>query len=352
MERSLLIPGFEDRTASPDAERLKAILLRRYLPDRPPHMELFQDEEVQAAVLGRPIASVRDAIEVQYRLGYDTYQLRVSPPFKRALAVAADTAALSRDHRDWRQDSVGGPIQSLEDAWAYPWPIVTSAVEEQVEAAAAALPSGMALMLRSSGVLDNMVWLLGYAQLCEALCTDPDLVSFVADRIGQTLFDTFDRVIDHERVLGCFYGDDMGFKTSTMIAPDQLRAYVLPWHKRIATLCHDRNKLVLLHACGHIDAIMGDLLDDIGIDGLHSFEDAIEPVTSVKQRYGSRVACIGGVDMDVLASRAPEDVAQYTRHVLDVCAPGGGYALGSGNSIANFVPIENYFAMLRTGLTY
>jgi len=45
-------------------------------------------------------------------------------------------------------------------------------------------------------------------------------------------------------------------------------------------------------------------------------------------------------------------VAQYTRDVLDVCAPGGGYALGSGNSIANFVPIENYFAMLRTGLTY
>jgi uroporphyrinogen decarboxylase len=29
--------------------------------------------------------------------------------------------------------------------------------------------------------------------------------------------------------------------------------------------------------------------------------------------------------------------------------PGGRYALGSGNSVANYVPIENYFAMLEEG---
>ena len=31
---------------------------------------------------------------------------------------------------------------------------------------------------------------------------------------------------------------------------------------------------------------------------------------------------------------------------------GGGYALGSGNSIANYVPVENYLAMLDEGLNY
>ena len=31
------------------------------------------------------------------------------------------------------------------------------------------------------------------------------------------------------------------------------------------------------------------------------------------------------------------------------CAPGGGYALGSGNTIANYVPVDNYLAMMAAG---
>jgi len=29
--------------------------------------------------------------------------------------------------------------------------------------------------------------------------------------------------------------------------------------------------------------------------------------------------------------------------------PGGGYALGSGNSITNYIPVENYLIMLDEG---
>ena len=39
----------------------------------------------------------------------------------------------------------------------------------------------------------------------------------------------------------------------------------------------------------------------------------------------------------------------YTRRCLEECAPGGGYALGSGNTIANYVPARNYLAMLAEG---
>lgn len=349
MERSLLIPGLEHRNAAPDAERLKAILLRRHVPERSPIMELFQDDEVQSEILGRTVTCAADRIEVQYRLGYDTMQLRISPPFKRAISVVDDTAALTRNHRDWRRAGEG-MIQTLQDVEDYPWPFPTSGLDAQVDEAATALPGGMALMLRSSGVMENLVWLMSYDRLCEASCVEPELVEAVAAQVGQCLYDTFARVIDHDRVLGCFYGDDMGFKTSTMIAPDDLRRYVLPWHRRIATLCHDRGKLMILHTCGQRDAIMDDLIDEVKMDALHSFEDAIEPVASVKQRYGHRVSLVGGVDVDVLASRTPEEVTAYTRQVLEACAPGGGYALGSGNSIANYVRVENYFAMLRVGL--
>ncbi len=45
--------------------------------------------------------------------------------------------------------------------------------------------------------------------------------------------------------------------------------------------------------------------------------------------------------------RSEEDVARRTLQILDACAPRGGYAAGSGNTIANYVPIGNYLAMLE-----
>jgi uroporphyrinogen decarboxylase len=53
--------------------------------------------------------------------------------------------------------------------------------------------------------------------------------------------------------------------------------------------------------------------------------------------------------MVVLARGTSEQVRARTREVLEACMPGGGFALGSGNSVANYVPIENYLAMLEEG---
>jgi len=61
------------------------------------------------------------------------------------------------------------------------------------------------------------------------------------------------------------------------------------------------------------------------------------------------VSVIGGIDIDLLARGTEEQVRQRTREVLMTCAPGGGYILGSGNSIANYIPLKNYLAMLDEG---
>ena len=37
------------------------------------------------------------------------------------------------------------------------------------------------------------------------------------------------------------------------------------------------------------------------------------------------------------------------RNTLEVCLPGGRYCLGTGNSVANYIPIANYLAMLDEG---
>ena len=97
---------------------------------------------------------------------------------------------------------------------------------------------------------------------------------------------------------------------------------------------------------------MEDLICDVGIDARHSFEDAIMDVVTFSRRYGDRIAVLGGIDVDFLCRATAEEVRQRVRRTLDACFPGGGYCLGTGNSVTNYIPVENYLAMLDEGRRY
>ncbi len=130
------------------------------------------------------------------------------------------------------------------------------------------------------------------------------------------------------------------------LRPVALEAYTLPWHQRYAALAHAHNLPYLLHSCGNLSKIMDVLIDEVGIDGKHSFEDAILPVWEMQARYGDRIAMLGGVDVDILARHTPEQVRQRVREIINRCHPQGRFCIGSGNSIPSYVPLANYIAMV------
>ena len=51
--------------------------------------------------------------------------------------------------------------------------------------------------------------------------------------------------------------------------------------------------------------------------------------------------------IDTVPAGTPADVEAEVREKVAVLAPGGGWLLGSSNSIPDFVPVENYRAMIR-----
>lgn len=116
----------------------------------------------------------------------------------------------------------------------------------------------------------------------------------------------------------------------------------------MANLAHNHNKLAILHSCGNLEAIMDDICDT-GVDGKHSFEDKIMPVEEAYRRWSDRIGIIGGVDMNLLAKGTEEEVRKRTTEILNVCGPNGRYVLGTGNSVASYIPIRNYLAMLDEG---
>ena len=160
------------------------------------------------------------------------------------------------------------------------------------------------------------------------------------------------RILEFDRVKLTWASDDMGYKTGVLIAPDDLRAFVLAGHRQLAALSHAAGRPYLLHSCGNLAEIMDDLTEVVQIDGKHSFEDTIEDVRAVKAAYGQKIALLGGLDVDFLCRAEPAAIRQRVRETLDVCQPGGGYCLGTGNTVANYIPVDHYLAMLDEGRLY
>jgi len=204
----------------------------------------------------------------------------------------------------------------------------------------------------AGGVFEHLSWIMSLEGLSFALYEQPDLVAAVARRLGELMTDYYRRLLALPNVIAIFPGDDMGFRSATLIAPDALRHHVLPWHRRFAKMAHARGLPYFLHSCGNVAAIMEDLITDVRIDGKHSFEDAIMPAESFQARYGDRIAVLGGVDLNILGGGTPQDVRRRTRELLRVCGARGRFAVGSGNSIPSYVPPANYLAMIDEALDH
>jgi len=358
----------------PDIENFKRVILREKEPERPPFVELHIDKEIVREVVEKELggkwveplpddrqtqeAYLRNHIECWYRLGYDClrhtgdFRLSAGLHFASQVREGEDTASLSRGERKWVEEGKG-VISTWEDFEKYPWPSLDDVDLWPLEFTSENLPEGMGIMAcPSAGVFEiGLNNLFGYQNLSYLLYDNPELIKAAFDRVGELIYGYYEKVIGLKGLAGFFQGEDMGFKTGTLISPKFLREYILPWHKKIAQLAHDHDLVYLLHSCGNVEAIMDDLIDDVKIDAKHSFEDQIMPVTQFKKKYGDRVAVLGGVDVDKLCRMEEAELRAYVRNIMDECAQGGGYALGTGNSVTNYLPLQNFLIMLDEGLS-
>ncbi len=334
-------------------------------PARVHFVELFLDGEVQDVLCERfrllqglssddPHFALKKEARLQYFLGYDYVRCGVDPielPMNRLLTQ--DTAALQRAGGRHYIDETRGPITSWEEFERYPWPNLQAISTTRLEWFETNLPDNMCIIGSSLGhYAEFLTWLMGYTTFCTALYEQRDLIQAIFDKIHE-MFEAFLRLLTEcPRVKAIWASDDMGFRGGLLMSPADMREFVLKGHKRLAELAHAAGLPYILHSCGNLSLIMDDLLNDVKIDAKHSFEDTIELVTEAKKTYGKRIALLGGIDVDFLC-RADEDaIRKRVRDTLDICMPGGGYCLGTGNSVANYIPVENYLTMLDEGRKY
>lgn len=355
---------------NPNIGRLLKVLLREGEPDRVPFYEHFVDNEVIEALTDKPVSKalaeeglssekyLNTLIEFYSRLGYDYVPMEVSPKLPRTNVLQTnDVAYLSRGKRTW-QDENKGTIETIEDFEKYPWPSPDEALDFSVfERLRRKLPEGMGVVGGvAGGFFEHVSWLMGIGKLCRAVYLDKRLVEKMFSKIAMLIISLDERIVKEGYVDALRMGDDLGYKTGTFLPPRILREYVFPNYRRLADLAHSKGLPFIIHSCGNLytpdetgRTVMDDLVNSVRIDAKHSFEDNIMPVYEVKEKYGNKVAVLGGVDMNKLVQLPEKSLREYVRLIIKKCAPGGAYALGSGNTIANYVPLENYLAMLDEG---
>ncbi len=340
-------------------------ILRKGTPKRPYHMELFHDGEIGKAIVDRfglregldkndPHLERRVGIRLNRFCGFDYQCVGIlGSALNLNWKSTEDTADLKRAGGRGYIDEHVGPITNWEQFEKYPWPqFDTPLAHEALDWYNKNTPQDMCLIAFTGHFAEEVTWLMGYETLCYALFEQRDLVQAIADKLMDHYRRAMKMFAQYDRIKMTWATDDMGYKTGLMISPDDTRQFVLKNHKELARMSHEMGRPYLLHSCGKLHDIIDDLIDDVKIDAKHSWEDTIEDVRDAKKTYGRRTGLLGAIDVDFLCRSDEAAIRKRVRDTLDVCLPGGGFTLGTGNSVANYVPLENYLAMIDEGRLY
>jgi uroporphyrinogen decarboxylase len=95
-----------------------------------------------------------------------------------------------------------------------------------------------------------------------------------------------------------------------------------------------------------------DKIIDCGVNVIHPIEPKAMNIAEVKQRYGNQLCLIGNIDVDLLSRGTIDEIRKNVIKNIDEVGKDGGYCVGSGNSIPEYVKLENYIAMIETVKEY
>ena len=331
-------------TRQPDFERNLLKVLKGERPQRATLFELYLSKAYvkrmsQIPCPGQtPTDDLRMTVSAMAHVGYD-----YATCYASQLSFSANI-----NQKETKSLNGGAFISDWESFEKYEWPDMSKQDYSRLEKIKPYLPDGMKLMVMGpGGVLENVIDIVGYDNLCFLLYEEPELVKEIFAKVGSRLVQYYENAATAETVGVISSNDDWGFNTQTFLSPTAMKEYVFPWHKKIVDTVHKHGKPILLHSCGYYQEVIDSVINELHYDARHSYEDNITPVEQAYEDLQGKIAVLGGIDLNFLATRSPEEVSRRCRKMLERTWDRGGYALGSGNSIPDFVPEENFLAMIR-----
>ncbi len=341
-------------TREPNFERL-VTALRCGQPDYVPLVELGIAKSIKEVYMGRPVNTLKDEIDFAVAAGYDYVKLQpiidMNPGKIKGEGAPRTTKTSAGVDRVWAAEH-DGIITNREEFDRYVWPKKEDISYERFEEIRPLLPDGMKV-IGQYGDIFTMVWeMMGFENFSMALYDDPELVGVMHEKIGNLELSMFETMATFDIVGVLWYTDDVAYASGLLMSPDALCKYFFPWLRKIGDVAREHNLPFMYHS----DGVLWDVFDDIiaaGVNAVHPIEPKAMDIVEVKKRYGGTLCVIGNIDLGYTLTRGtPEETEKEVKEKLRTVAPGGGYCLGSSNSIPEYVKPENFRAMVETAKKY
>ncbi len=141
--------------------------------------------------------------------------------------------------------------------------------------------------------------------------------------------------------------DDVAFRTGLFLPPKVTQEIWAPRMKRIMEPALNAGKPVMFHSDGKIDDLVPMLLE-MGVDCINPMDPYGVDYREFKRKYGHFACLAGNIDIEFpLSHGSPEEVEKDVKEHMEVLKPGGGYVCCSSHSIVNYIPHENFIAMIN-----
>lgn len=344
--------------SDPDFARVLTAL-HRGQPDRVPVAEVWVDPEVKDAFLGRRLTTLKDDVEFWVQAGFDFIaidtDLYAAPAIQdrlvRPLENTAHMYTGARHDRGW-VGSAAAVIRHRDDLERFAWPRAEDIDLSVYDHLPALLPRSMKVIVTIGHVFTGAWQLMGFEAFCMTLLDDRALVLEVIRRLGSETLRLLDRVLEHDVVGAICLQDDIAYTNGLMVSLPMLRQIFFPWLATAVQHCHAAGRPVILHSDGDVLQAIPELVG-CGIDALHPIEPKCMDIAAVKRTYGHQLALLGNLDLGYTLTRGTAaEVRQAVLELMRDVAPGGGFLLGSANSITNYVPLDNFRAMLSAAAEF
>ncbi len=157
------------------------------------------------------------------------------------------------------------------------------------------------------------------------------------------------KVFIKEGVDAIMPGGDFSHSTGPMISPKSMREIFLPGMKKLSDFVHKMGVRVMSHNCGNNWKIM-DILIEAGYEAYQSIQSktASMDLKRLKEKYGNKITLWGGINIENLVDGTLKENKEDVIYALKYAAPGGGFILGSSNSVAYGSQYDNYMIALDT----
>ncbi|OIO37255.1 hypothetical protein COY52_08880 [Candidatus Desantisbacteria bacterium CG_4_10_14_0_8_um_filter_48_22] len=205
------------------------------------------------------------------------------------------------------------------------------------------LPERESILFLDGGCYYNTLRNLVGVEYASYLFYDaPELVDELFERINIICLGGLEKVLPEIKMDYLGFGEDIAYKTSTLISPAMFKSFLLPRYKRVTELARKYGLDVTVYdSDGNLNPFM-ELYFESGIHGFVPCEVAaeMEPL-ELRKRYGKDIVMIGGIDKREIAKGKEKIRREIMRKVPQLISE-GGYIPKIDHSTSSDISLENF----------